>query len=246
MLRIQHFSPQVCQHYQAQADSALLPLISKAAALFASQSIKAVSNDWLAQQSWKRVIGLQLTEDLFGPAAPRRTILDVGGGLSAFTLELARQHAYTLLELATHEDEGNYRAIEKLLDKPFLTLGDWHDFRIQQPYDVIIANDLFPNVDQRLYAFIDRFLPWTNELRMTLTYYENTYWTVRRVTSGETLIVRPWGLREVTAFLDHLVTRYPEHCPDYDRGQLVYQDYEKVLFTNRRNIIRLHLVKEKT
>jgi len=244
MLRIQHFSPQESQRYQSRADAALFPLIDEAVALFARQNIKAVSNEWLALQSWKRVVGFLLLGDLLSSATPRRTILDIGGGLSAFTLELVRNHAYSLLELATQEDAANYRAIETHLRKSFVTLGDWHDFPIHELYDVIIANDLFPNVDQRLYAFIDRFLPWTQEMRLTLTYYENTVWTVRRVTSGETLIVRPWGLGEVTAFLDYLVARYPQHCPGYDRSELIYQDYEKVLFTNRRNIIRLHLIKE--
>lgn len=239
MLQISHFTPAVFEHCRAQADAWLLAPVRESAARFQSLDIQAVANDWLQKQDWKRVLAYQLFHDLLNDASPHCRILEVGGGLSALSEQLARRHDYTLIELATHETEENYRKLEAHLGKSFITLGDWSDVRLDGTYDLIIANDLFPNVDQRLYAFTDWAWSHAKELRLTMTYYENTVWKVRRVQSNEFLTVCPWGLREVLAFLDHLVSRHPSDCPSYDASQLVYHDYEKVLFTNRRNILSL-------
>jgi hypothetical protein len=236
-MELRHFSPAELGRYRAEADATVLPLARQAARLFQTLGVTATTNDWLLRQEWKRALAVPVFRDLLRDG-PRLRVLEVGGGLSALTLELARRHDYTLIELATHENEACYRKVEAHLGRPFVRVADWHDLPAA-PQDVVIANDLFPNVDQRLYEFVDRYFPQAGELRLTLTYYENTAWQVRRVSSGEALTVRPWGLREVAAFLEALAARDPARLGGYDRGQLVYHDYENVLFTNRRNILRL-------
>ncbi|MBI2809141.1 MAG: hypothetical protein HYX68_29515 [Planctomycetes bacterium] len=243
MLHLEHFSPAVFESWRTDADAWLVPLVQESAARFQTLGIQAVANDWLLRQDWKRALAYRLFHDLLSEAAPRRRILEIGGGLSAVSELLARKHDYTLVELATHETEDNYRKLEAQLGRSFITLGDWSEARLDGSYDVLIANDLFPNVDQRLYAFMDWAWPHCREIRMTLTYYENTVWKVRRTTSNEFLTVCPWGLREMRVFLDHLVAQHPQACPNYDARQLVYQDYEKVLFTNRRNVMYFRVTK---
>ncbi|MBM3995189.1 MAG: class I SAM-dependent methyltransferase [Planctomycetes bacterium] len=244
MLEIVHFTPVCFERDRIQADAWLLPLLRESTQHFQTIGVHGISNDWLGQQPWKRVLAFQVFHDLLEPASPQRRILEVGGGLSAITERLAIQHDYSLIELATHEKEENYRKLEASLGRTFVTLADWSDTPFTAPRDLVIANDLFPNVDQRLYAFIDAAWPMCRELRLTLTYYENTVWHVKRIPSGEQLIVRPWGLREVRVFLDHLVECHPHDFPSYDRTQLVYHDYEKILFTNRRNILRVRMTKQ--
>ncbi|MBI1830209.1 MAG: class I SAM-dependent methyltransferase, partial [Planctomycetes bacterium] len=202
MLEISHFAPAVFERDRHQAEAWLQPLLGQSAHRFQSLGIHGIADEWLQQQPWKRVLAFQLFHDLLDPSTPRRRILEVGGGLSAITERLALQHDYSLIELATHEKEENYRKLEANLGRPFVTLADWSDSPFDGDYDVVITNDLFPNVDQRLYAFIEAAWPACREVRLTLTYYENTVWKVRRIPSGENLIVRPWGLREMRVFLD--------------------------------------------
>ena len=233
MLEVRHFSPAVFAEHREPGDRLLAEPLQTAAELFAALGVTAVSNRWHQEAAWKRALAVLVYGDLLRPDARRRRVLEVGGGLSAITLGLARQHDYTLVELATHEAERDYRTVEEHLGRRFLACRDWAGLADVGPQDVVVANDLFPNVDQRLEQFLDEYLPRTAEMRLTLTYYENTAWQVRRVTSGEVLTMRPWGLREVTAVLDRLAATFG----GYDRGQLVYQDYEGVLFTNRRNVL---------
>jgi hypothetical protein len=239
MLQISHFNPAVFERWHAQANAWLLLAVQESAARFQAIGIHGVANEWLLKQDWKRALAYQLFHDLLDESTTRLRILEVGGGLSALSEKLASRHDYTLIELATHETEENYRKLEAHVGNSFITLSDWSDVRLEGAYDLIIANDLFPNVDQRLYAFMAWAWPHTRELRLTMTYYENTVWKVRRVPSGEFLTVCPWGLREVRVFLDHLVSHHPKDFPSYDSSQLVYHDYENVLFTNRRNILNL-------
>jgi hypothetical protein len=243
MLEITHFTPAIFERERVQADAWLQPLVEESARQFQSLGIHGIANEWLQQQAWKRVLAYQLFHDLLESSTPRRRIQEVGGGLSAISARLPLLHDYALVELATHEQEENYRKLEATLGRAFVTLADWSETPFVGSYDVIIANDLFPNVDQRLYAFVESAWPACRELRLTLTYYENTVWKVRRIPSGETLIVRPWGLREVRVFLDHLVSSHPQDFPSYDRSHLVYRDYENILFTNRRNIMCVRLTK---
>lgn len=236
MLEVCHFSPAVCDANRDAGDRLLAEPLAAADALFARLGVTAVSNAWHRQSPWKRALAALVYGDLLA-GGPRRRVLEVGGGLSGITLALTRAHDYRLIELATHEGEQDYRKVEGHLGRPFVTVGDWDALPPPDSQDVVIANDLFPNVDQRLDAFLAKYLPAAREMRLVLTYYENTVWQVRRVSSGETLTVKPWGLADVTRVLDGLAARYGP----YDRTQLVYEDYEGRLFTNRRNILWVRL-----
>jgi hypothetical protein len=239
MMEVLHFSPAICHRYREAGDRLLLGPLREADNLFREVGATAVSNNWHLQSPWKRALAVLVYGDLLA-GGPTRRIREVGGGLSGITVGLARTHDYSLVELATHEGEKDYRAVEDRIGRRFVTVGDWDQLPAPDAQDVVIANDLFPNVDQRLEAFLARYLPTTREMRLTLTYYENTVWQVRRVSSGETLTVKPWGLREVTGTLDRLAGEFGP----YDRSQLVYEDYEGKLFTNRRNILWVRLVRD--
>jgi hypothetical protein len=237
MMEVRHFSPAMFEEYRRQGNQLFLDPLREADEWFKAAGVSAISNNWHLQIEWKRALAVPVYGDLM-TGGPRRRVLEVGGGLSGITYRLARDHDYSAIELATHEGEKDYRWLEEKLGRRFVTLGDWDQLPPPEPQDIIIANDLFPNVDQRLEAFLAKYLPAAREMRLTLTYYENTAWQVRRISSGETLTVKPWGLREVTALLDGLSQRFGA----FDRSQLRYEDYEGKLFTNRRNILWVRLL----
>ena len=237
-------TPEFARDNQTAADLAFMSGIEETARHFEKRKISGAANQWLLSMPWKRSLALCLFGDLLESDHPeRKSVLEVGGSLSYFTYQLAARHDYTLLEKVTHEDQADYRQVESETGKSFLQMGDWADFEPESAYDVVIANDLFPNVDQRLYEFVDRFLPIAGELRLTLTYYENTCFEVQRLSSGEILTMKPWGLREMHHFVTHLAGSYPQSFGDLDVADVTYESFEGGLFSNRRNVVYLRLAK---
>ena len=60
-------------------------------------------------------------------------------------------------------------------------------------YDIIIANDIFPDVDQRLELFIEKMLPNCGELRLVLTYYNTPkFYLTKRTDDTELMTFLSW------------------------------------------------------
>lgn len=150
-----------------------------------------VCQQWLRQAPAKRYIMQALYGDLLDDAQ-RRRVLDVGGGLTALTRVLATRHQYRLADLLAHDDASAAAAMEQEAGTPFIYADDWATLG-EARYDLVIANDLFPNVDQRLEQFLARFLPQTDRMRLSLTYYDAPRaYKVRRVDADEILHVLAW------------------------------------------------------
>lgn len=122
-------------------------------------------DQWLKNCSGKRVVYDLLYKDLF--LKGNKKVLDVGGGITSLTNKLIDKNEYMLLDILSH---GNNRDIDSLSSN-CLIKEDWYYAAVKHSYDVVIANDLFPNVDQRLSLFIKKFLPISKEIRLSLTYY---------------------------------------------------------------------------
>ena len=114
---------------------------------------------WLVDSLPKRMIFFYMYGDLLQPTTVSTQILDVGGGFSSLSRILLKYHGYTLLDIMAHDDTTACRSIEDSIGKRFWVDSNWDCFKTISPYDFVIANDLFPNVDQRLEAFISLFLP---------------------------------------------------------------------------------------
>jgi hypothetical protein len=84
-----------------------------------------------------------------------------------------------------HDDKQSFLNLEANLGNNFWINNDWYTYDIDEYYDIIIANDIFPNVDQRLSLFIDKYLPFTTEMRLTLTYYNKPRWYRVKRTDGD-------------------------------------------------------------
>jgi len=236
-IALAHVSPDFVATRQAHADALISSLLSEGDEVFEQLRTTAKAQHWLREMPWKRVVAAELVGDLLEGTRQAR-VLEVGGGLSGITLRLAQKQDYQLVELATHEDAAAYRDVERQLGRSFVTIGDWAEvLDDDERFDVVVANDLFPNVDQRLDEFVDRVTRSGTELRMSLTYYEDTAFLVERVGSGERLTVKPWGLADVSRFVERLAGG--RGLPDGFADQLVYRSYEGGLFGNRRNVLLL-------
>jgi trans-aconitate methyltransferase len=188
------------------------------------------SHRWLLTMPAKRMIWA----DVYGAllTAPPMRILDVGGGFSALTRELKKQHDYTLLETLAHDASEVLKQIESDIG-PFIEQHDWADFSPTLPYDLVIANDLFPNVDQRLEMFIAKFRPHAKNMLLTLTAYDTPrYYRVQRVDTEESLTVKMWGSEDVERAL--MRTGVSEPMP-------LLHDDDNNLFPNKRKVYRLDI-----
>jgi hypothetical protein len=162
---------------------------------------------WLRQSMAKRAVFAELYGDLM--QSQGRRVLDVGGGVTAFTREFSSRHDYTLVDLMAHDSEMIEEAQAMLPSSRFIA-EDWFATPVNQRFDVVIANDLFPNVDQRLERFVEKFLPYCDEMRLSLTYYPDGRWyTTKRVDADEIFTVVAWnGERTANAlrtFAQHVV-----------------------------------------
>lgn len=165
------------------------------------------TQQWLRQSDPKRYIYREVYGDLLKRAQPDLRVLDVGGGYNALTRLLARHVDYTLLDIMCHDSCESVRAVEREEGCEFLAPSDWLDFHKQAgEYDIIIANDLFPNVDQRLDLFLELYAPKCAELRLVLTYYNTPRWyEVKRMDGEEVFHMMAWsGKITQDALMPHL------------------------------------------
>jgi hypothetical protein len=189
------------------------------------------SHRWLVESLPKRMIYWRMYGDLLEGAKGSQRILDVGGGYCALTRRLLKQHAYTLLDTLDNDDPGSLRAIEQSMGKRFWEQEDWSDCKTAARYDVVLANDLFPNVDQRLASFIDTFLPRCGEMRISLTYFNRMQcYRAKRMDGTEILHVLAWN----GAMVRQVLEKYARHIvePRLDR---LAEDLPS-LFKNNRQV----------
>jgi len=174
---------------------------------------KLACQRWLRETPAKRLIYQELYGDLLKNTG--RRVLDVGGGLTSLTRILARQHRYELIEMMAHDNAGAVTRLKASVDRLIVHISDWYEFQPMGAYDIVAANDLFPNVDQRLDLFIEKFIPHCHELRLSLTFYEEPrFYTARRIDGEELLCLLAWDGRQTKGVIEKYVERVIE--PDLD------------------------------
>jgi hypothetical protein len=189
---------------------------------------------WLNDTPAKRYIANALYDDLLACEGLR--IVDIGGGLTSMTRALAARHEYLLIDIMAHDGPS---AIDAFLAEtpPFsLRREDWHTASLPEQADVVIASDLFPNVDQRLTLFLQRMQPIAGEVRLSLTYYnEPRSYAVKRLDADEVFYILAWdGAQTARALLPF---RSAIDRPDFD----VFDAESDSAFANRRQVAVLRL-----
>jgi hypothetical protein len=193
-------------------------------------------DDLLAVQRWLRATPAKrlIYQMIYGDLLDRRglRVLDVGGALSSLTRRLAAFHRYELIDLMAHDAPQCVASFRASLPRLSLRLADWWNCVLDGSYDLIIANDLFPNVDQRLELFLERMLPLAGEIRLSLTYYNRPrFYMTRRVDGDEMLCILAWSGRQTAEAL----TPYAERIVFPDFAQFTDSDAPS-LFANGRQV----------
>ena len=192
---------------------------------------------WLRDSGPKRCIYRELYGDLLDGSRRGARVLDVGGGYTGLSRLLARPTDYTLLDIMSHDSLEGVRAVEREEGCSFLIDRDWLQFaEVADEYDLIIANDLFPNVDQRLGLFLERYLPRCVELRLSLTYYNTPRWyPVKRLDGEEVFHMVAWDGETTRRVLE----RFAAHM---DRPRLsTLLKNPPSLYSNGRQVCLAHL-----
>lgn len=165
-----------------------------------------VCQRWLRQTSAKRFIFNEMYGDLLSGDYPLK-VLDVGGGLTGMTRVLSTRHHYILADLLAHDDQKTAQAMKEQAGSDFIRAQDWATLEAGS-YDLIIANDIFPNVDQRLEIFLERFLPCTKRMRLSLTYYDTPrFYMTRRVDADEMLCMLAWDGEHLASVLNKYIAQ---------------------------------------
>lgn len=194
------------------------------------------SHRWLLESSPKRMIYFYMYGDLLQATPRLQRVLDVGGGYSALSRLILRSHAYTLLDIMVHDRSEDVRALEASIGRPFWVNSDWHQFIPPSDYDLIIANDLFPNVDQRLVLFLEAYLPRCREMRLLLTYYNHPrFYQVKRLDADEVLCMLAWDGQQVKLALTQYANRIEQ--PDCE----ILLRTVPSLFSNKRQVCMVRL-----
>lgn len=186
------------------------------------------SHRWLMEMPAKRMIYADVYGGLFKEKDKR--ILDVGGGFCGLSRVLKDSHNYTLVDIMAHDDHEKIRAIESE-GGTFWVNDDWAEFEPDGEYDYVIANDLFPNVDQRLAEFIKKFNPVAEKIIIILTCYDaDRFYKVKRLDADEILTIRPWTSTMTSLVLreclnDTNITLEPDYggTPLFKNGRRVYK-----------------------
>lgn len=165
-----------------------------------------VCQRWMRQAPAKRFIFSEMYGDLLIGEYPLR-VLDVGGGLTGMTRVLSTRHNYVLADLLAHDDLDSALAMKEQTGVDFIRAQDWATLEAGS-YDLIIANDIFPNVDQRLEIFLERFLPCTKRMRLSLTYYDTPrFYMTKRVDADEMFCMLAWNGEHLTSVLKKYAER---------------------------------------
>ena len=187
---------------------------------------------WLQDSPPKRYIYSELYKNLDSQYSGR--VLDIGGGLTAFSVHYARHFQYELVDLMHHDDSKQVEQFKKLMPENAVNVKDWAEFIPKKNYDIIISNDLFPNVDQRLADFIEKFMPVSREIRLSLTFYNNNiYYKVKRLGRKEILFIRPWDARRLVEEL----SPFKKYIKNVDFK--LFEDLSPSVFANGRQICLL-------
>lgn len=162
---------------------------------------KFSGDKWLLESEPKRAIFSYIYKPLLTDRYLQQDakILDIGGGLSTFTRQFLYDFDYGLCELMAHDRGLDFSSFRLSECKGHIIFDDWYNHLIGDcVYDLVIANDIFPNVDQRLDTFLRRARMQTKKLVMLLTWYEGErFYRSDRHDGDEIFFMVPWNKDQI-------------------------------------------------
>lgn len=197
------------------------------------------THKWLKEMDNKRLVYSDVYGDLLKDKSDV-SVLDVGGAYTSLTKCMLKNVNYHLLDFIAHGGEATIGEIEKKCEKKFWINSDWMDAaNDSKTYDIVIANDIFPDVDQRMELFLDKFLPKCKELRIVLTFYNTPkYYRAKRVDDSEILTFLSWD-GDITALK---LRKYCDRLIDTTEAEIdSIIDYKDSIYRNGRQVAYVRL-----
>ena len=106
---------------------------------------------------------------------------------------------------------------------------------------MVIANDIFPDVDQRLELFIEKYLPLCKELRMSLTYYNlPKFYAAKRLDDTEILTFLSYDGRITRSILERFRDRVKGGWDEAAADGMLEQ--AESLYKNGRQVMQITLL----
>ena len=202
-----------------------------------SQDRSLTCQQWLEKIPAKRMIFDDIYGDLLFSKHEYQDaeVFDVGGGLTCLTRKLALRTRYTLIDPLVHDDDNSIAATEHNSPNFRALRKDWYETSPRHA-DIVIANDIFPNVDQRL----ELFLHWVSRraelLRLIVTVYnEVRSYRTKRLDADEQLWFLAWNGTQLINCLQHCGIE----APDESRAGLLQDDNS--LYANGRTVARVDI-----
>lgn len=194
------------------------------------ESSRLTASDWLRESPGKRKAFKLCYGDMVKPGLTAY-VADIGGGFSHITETLLQSGKYTLVDPLYHVSSAEADSLNEYVEQNLLKRIDWYDFDFMG-YELVIANDIFPNVDFRLAAFLENVRASSvRELRLVLTvFYIDKFLVVQRVGSAEVLTVIPLSVGEICRALQvfcptgdfRRIRARPRKNSDWKNGRYMY------------------------
>ena len=187
-----------------------------------------LNDKWMLDNPYKLAIFLRIYKDLFEGG---HTIYDIGGGISSLSRLLGLKNEYYLVDpLSSVKANGNLEEFISNANIHFLQ-DDWlkfQDTRFERN-SIVIANDIFPNIDQRLPLFLRLAKERKFRFRITLTWYSfPKYYEVKRIDAEEHLMLMQYDEVQLQRVLFDVF-------PNLDANEVLTKRNES-FFANGRNI----------
>jgi len=227
--KIKTFTNQDLNMYSIEKKDYILPIVkTKLRRKFFSEFF--ICNEWLISSLAKRMLFDEVYGDLLIPSSKRLKILAVGGGVNLAQKLIANNHDYTVIDILNYDKKETSEYFFKMHGIKLIN-NDWFfcmaDF---EKFDLIIANDLFPNVDQRLDDFLQAVYNSGASFRILLTFYDNKFYSAKRVEGDEIVFMKAWNLQNVKASLKNSLL----HVPKEIAASL--NNASSTLFSNNRRV----------
>ena len=159
---------------------------------FPFESPRFILDKWVSSNPIRHKINCWIVNQL-EIIKPKR-ILEIGGGISYLNQYIHSNYDYVNIDFLAHKSEEEVDFLSK--SNMQVIHSDWRSFDFSG-FDLCIAIDIFPNVDQGLSLFLKKasIIP---SMLMSLTLYENDrFYRTIRVDGDEILTVVPWNLRQL-------------------------------------------------
>lgn len=184
---------------------------------------------WLRDNIQKRLVADLVYGDAL--ASQGSAYLDIGSGLTTLQRLIGGSNSLRLAEKMAHDPAGHLASFRALAPQVEVFEGDWFEDNEKGQYDAVFASDLFPNVDQRLSMFLDKYLPMTSRIIMSLTFYNTPrFYETRRTNADEFLYVLAWNGR----MLETELKPYEGRLAGFRSG--MFSEFNDSIFPNGRQV----------